>query len=50
MSVGKCIRGKMASGTISEEYGKELLQKIDEVEEMLKEFPEREETKPLMTW
>lgn len=45
MSVGKCIRGKMASGTISEEYGKELLQKIDEVEEMLKEFPELEGNK-----
>ncbi len=45
MSVGKCIRGKMASGTISEEYGKDLLQKIDEVEKMLKEFPELEGNK-----
>lgn len=45
MSVGKCIRGKMASGTISEEYGKELLQKIDEVENMIKEFPQMETNK-----
>lgn len=45
MSVGKCIRGKMASGTISEDYGRELLDKIEEVEEMLKEFPDLEGNK-----
>ena len=45
MSVGHCIRGKMDGGIISRDYGKELLEKIDEVENMLKEFPELEGSK-----
>lgn len=45
MSVGHCIRGKMDGGVISRDYGKELLDKIDEVENMLKEFPELEGSK-----
>lgn len=40
MNVGHCIRGKMDSGVISKDYAKELLEKIDEVEKMLRDFPD----------
>ena len=43
--VSHCIRGKIKSGTISEDYADELLKKIEEVEEMLKELPEMESSK-----
>lgn len=43
--VSHCIRGKIESGTISEDYAEELLKKIDEVENMLKELPEMESSK-----
>lgn len=43
--VSHCIRGKIKSGIISEDYAEELLKKIDEVEDMLKELPEMESSK-----
>lgn len=45
MSVGHCIRGKIESGIIGQDYGEDLLKKITEVENMLKDFPELEGTK-----
>lgn len=43
--VGHCIRGKIESGIIGKDYGQELLDKIDEVEKMLQNFPEMESSK-----
>lgn len=43
--VSHCIRGKIESGKISEDYANELLKKIEEVENMLKELPEMESSK-----
>lgn len=38
MSVSQCIRGKIATGKVSEDYAKEILDKIDDIEETLKEI------------
>lgn len=38
-SVGHCIRGKIEGGIISKDYASEVLAKIDEVDQMLKDFP-----------
>ena len=43
--VGHCIRGKIESGIIGKDYGQELLDKIDEVEKMLQNFPGVESSK-----
>ena len=43
--VRHCISGKMESGIIGQDYAKELLRKVDELEKQLAEFPFLEDGK-----